>query len=151
MRIIYSDQKIPKRLGIKSMFLLGPTPRDLVTPSWRIEALEILKKLKYDGTVLVPERRVRKANISYDDQVEWEDEAMNRALYNVFWIPRNLTTMPAFTTNVEFGRLYKYSNTLYGRPADAPKNRYLDWLYAKYHPYHPIYNNLTKLLKKAAL
>lgn len=131
------------------MFLLGPTPRDLVTPSWRTEALKILKRLKYDGTVLVPERRVRKAHINYDDQVEWEDQAMNSALVNVFWIPRNLETMPAFTTNVEFGRLYKYTNTLYGRPDDAPKNRYLDWLYAKYHPYHPIYNDLTKLLMGA--
>ena len=40
--------------------------------------------------------------------------------------------MPAFTTNVEFGRYITSSKFLYGRPPDSVKNRYLDWMYQDY-------------------
>jgi len=49
-----------------------------------------------------------------------------RADLIVFWVPRELATMPAFTTNVEFGEDYDSCRCLYGRPAEAPKCRYLD-------------------------
>ena len=46
--------------------------------------------------------------------------------------------MPAFTTNVEFGRYIGSGRVVYGRPDNAEKCRYLDWLYQdvtgnKYH------------------
>jgi hypothetical protein len=148
MQLIYSDQKIPKKITDASMFLAGPTPRDLSTPSWRPEALKILTELKYTGTVFMPERKVPKEHIDYDAQVEWEDEGLHASKYIVFWIPRDLETLPAFTTNVEFGRFVEDNRTLYGRPPTAPKNRYLDWLYKKYNG-RPIYNTLMDLLQKA--
>jgi len=49
-----------------------------------------------------------------------------RADLIVFWVPRELAQMPAFTTNIEFGEDYDSCRCLYGRPAGAPKTRYLD-------------------------
>lgn len=49
-----------------------------------------------------------------------------RADLIVFWVPRELSRMPAFTTNIEFGEDYDSCRCLYGRPAGSPKNRYLD-------------------------
>jgi len=56
--------------------------------------------------------------------------------------------MPAFTTNVEFGTYVKSGRIVYGRPDDAPNNRYLDWLYKK-HNDRPIYNTLKDTLEAA--
>ena len=56
--------------------------------------------------------------------------------------------MPAFTTNVEFGYWIHTGKVIYGRPDDARKIRYLDWLYKKDTNKDP-YNNLVDLLKEA--
>jgi hypothetical protein len=153
MKIIYSDMEIPKRIGWKSIFLAGPTPRDSETPSWRPGALEILEKINYNGVVFVPEPQIKNSLRNYDLQADWEDEGLNKSLFIIFWIPRELKTMPAFTTNVEFGRFAHLTSVLYGRPDNAPKTRYLDWYYTKYNPRMKqggkIYNNLEELLNKA--
>ena len=39
----------------------------------------------------------------YEDQLTWEDDALNRADVILFWIPRDLHTLPGLTTNDEFG------------------------------------------------
>jgi len=56
--------------------------------------------------------------------------------------------MPAFTTNVEFGRYVGRKDCIYGRPADAPKNRYLDWLYTKMTKKQPA-TTIEETLKQA--
>lgn len=117
--------------GAPSIFLAGPTPRSKDVQSWRPEAVSILGQMGFDGSVLIPERRDRSIKIEYQDQVEWEDEGLAKCTVVAFWVPRELTTMPAFTTNVEFGRFVGVKPTVYGRPDSAPKNRYLDWLYQK--------------------
>jgi hypothetical protein len=100
----------------------------------------------YGGQVIVPEHIGGCDNFDYDGQVEWEHYGLENCSRIVFWIPRDLKDMPAFTTNVEFGRYCKDPRMMYGRPDDAPKNRYLDWLYKKYQPNKKIYNNLGELL-----
>ena len=67
----------------------------------------------------------------YLDQVEWEHAGLEAATVIAFWVPRDLNTLPGFTTNVEFGRCVGSGRIIYGRPDQAPKNRYLDWLYRK--------------------
>lgn len=131
MKVSYSDQEILLDDG-PSIFLAGPTPRSQDVPSWRPDALEILRELNFDGTVFVPERGNGESKIDYDDQVEWERAGLSNARAILFWVPRTLDNMPAFTTNVEFGYWLAKSpeRIVYGRPPDAPKNRYLDWLYA---------------------
>jgi hypothetical protein len=133
----------------KSIFLAGPTPRQPNIKSWRPEALEILKELKYKGTVLIPERQDWHPKFRYESQVKWEYEALSRCRCIVFWIPRSFPHMPALTTNVEFGYwLHSDKDICYGRPDDSEKNRYLDWLFQKVTDYKPI-NNLKQLIKTA--
>jgi hypothetical protein len=129
MHPVYALESLPDPLKA-SLFLAGPTPRDLKTPSWRPEALRMLGELGYRGTVIVPEPRSGEWRHSYVDQTSWEAEMRARADLIAFWVPRELTHMPAFTTNIEFGEDYDSCRCLYGRPAEAPKTRYLDvrWL-----------------------
>lgn len=123
MQIVYAQEEFPKSYT-KSIFLAGPTPRDKNVESWRPEAIRLLEKLGYDGVVFTPEQRTGPFE-HYDDQVEWEHKALNKADCVLFWIPRDLETMPAFTTNVEFGMLYKSGKIVAGAPENAPKNKYL--------------------------
>jgi hypothetical protein len=145
MRVIHSDEKITWTAD-RRIFLAGPTPRSPDVKSWRPEALEILDKLNFDGIVLVPEH---KGKFDFLDQVEWEWEGLEGCSRIVFWIPRNLETMPAFTTNIEFGSYVRSGRAIYGRPDGCPKNDYLDWLYKKVTKLKP-YNDLFKLLREAA-
>src|SRR5262249_8309578 len=93
--------------------------------------LDILRQLGFTGTVLVPERRDLSAKVSYLDQVEWEHAGLEACSVLAFWVPRQLETLPGFTTNVEFGRYVSPGRMVYGRPHGAPKTGYLDWLYRK--------------------
>lgn len=147
MKIIYSDQDIEHilNLGERSLFLAGPTPRSKDVPSWRPVAITILEEIEYKGQVLVPERQDKFVKVNYDDQVEWEHYGLEHCSRIAFWVPRNLVTMPALTTNVEFGRYVASGRAMYGRPDDAEKCRYLDWLYKK-HNWQPVYNNLRDLM-----
>ena len=112
----------------QSIFLAGPTPRDANTPSWRPEALEILKNLGFTGTVFVPEDSDGSKKFSYDDQIEWELQALHSATCVLFWVPRELEHMPAMVTNVEFGHFVHRPNTVLGYPLEAPKMKYLHGL-----------------------
>jgi hypothetical protein len=136
VKVRYSDQPAFKR-GL-SIFLAGPTRR--VKPgkvvrskSWRLEAIKILQKLQFEGTVLVPERQDWSVKFDYTDQTEWEFAGLKAATVIVFWVPRTARAMPALTTNVEFGFWIakKPDQIIYGRPPKAPSNRYLDWMHGK--------------------
>jgi hypothetical protein len=81
-------------------------------------------------------------------EVEWEDEALTRCTLIVFWVPRDLKTLPGFTTNVEFGMYLRSGKIIYGRPDNAPETRYLDYFYKKITGKEPE-NNLHDLLKNA--
>ncbi len=143
MIINYSDQPVKK--GLDSIFLAGPTPRDKSVPSWRPDALECLKRLGFDGIVYVPELSSGKAKFNYDDQVEWEWDALESAGVILFWVPRNIKTMPGLTTNLEFGSYIKEKNRVYGRPNDAESIKYLDKFFKRFHIEDKIYDNLEDL------
>jgi hypothetical protein len=125
MHLVYALEDLPDPCRA-SLFLAGPTPRDPVTPSWRPEALRLLAELDYEGAVVIPEGRGGQWRHSYVEQAEWEVAMRARADLVAFWAPRELASMPAFTTNVEFGEDYDSCRCLYGRPPEAPKCRYLD-------------------------
>jgi hypothetical protein len=128
MNIVYAGEEIPKRI-IKSIFLAGPTPRSNNVKSWRVEALEILEKLNYDGTVFIPEARNGEKYPDYDEQINWESTMMNLCDCILFWIDRQMRTdfeMIGLTTNVEFGEWFKSGKVVLGFPKDAPKNTYLE-------------------------
>ena len=143
MEINYSDQ--PVKNAKKSVFLAGPTPRSKDIQSWRTNACVYLQEQDFDGIVYVPELSSGEAQFSYDNQIEWEWEALEKASIIAFWIPREITTMPAFTTNVEFGYYVRDSKVAYGRPDSAEKMKYLDRLFKRHHSECIIYNDLREL------
>jgi hypothetical protein len=131
MRVLTPDDRISD-LQPRSIFLAGPTPRSSDVKSWRPEALDYLRRTGFDGDVLVPERKDFKAQFGYCDQVEWELMGLERCSVVLFWVPRDMVTMPALTTNVEFGMYIKSNKIVYGRPQTAANIRYLDVLYQKW-------------------
>ena len=126
----------------KSIVLCGPTPRKSNIISWRVEAIEILIDMNFDGIVYIPEGK--KFN-TYNEQVEWELQAYKNSSVIVFWIPTQFPDMMGLTTNVEFGYWLKTGKCIYGRPDTAEKIRYLDYIYEKEYGKKPI-NNLNELL-----
>lgn len=119
-----------------SVFLAGPTPeRKSRVPSWRPDAVDILATLwGYDGPLwaISPESRGGGRAKRYEDQVRWELRARHLATVVLFWIPRDMRTMPGQTTNVEFGfDIAKQRQVVLGCPPDCPnpeRNRYLIFL-----------------------
>lgn len=148
MIINYSDQKVIKNK--KSIFIAGPTPRDENVKSWRTIACEKLSELGFDGVVYVPEYSSWKPKEDYVDQAMWEREALTEATVIMFWIPRSLPDMPAFTTNVEFGYWLHSGKVIYGRPDNTKKIKYLDWLYKEDYNKNPI-NDLDELLRESII
>lgn len=146
MRVNYSDEDVIK--GEKAIFLAGPTPRSKDVTSWRKEACDILRDLGFDGVVYDPEYSNMEPRENYEDQAMWERMALTEATVIVFWVPRHLPEMPAFTTNVEFGYWLHTGKAIYGRPDNAEKIKYLDWLYELDYGIKPI-NDLRELLARA--
>lgn len=152
MKVIHSDEPLNLKKDEFSVFLAGPTPRSENVPSWRPQAIEILENLGFNGTVLVPEKEDWKTKFDYQDQVDWEYKGLKHCSVIVFWVPRVMETMPALTTNVEFGFWLKNDShkIIYGRPQGAVHTRYLDWLYKKMTKKLPK-DTLKKTLKEIAL
>ena len=146
MKIRYSQQDIPDELG-QSIFLSGPTPRDDSVISWRPQAIEILETLNFTGTVIIPENEGGERKWNYDDQIEWEWVGLKAATCIVFWIPRELVHMPAFTTNIEWGRWYESGKVVLGYPENTPKMGYLTYCAEKYNI--PVSHTLPDTLKSA--
>ena len=129
MHIVYTNEDAPE-VVTKSIFLAGPSPRKSTDPNWRAEAFELLEAAGYDGVVYAPIWRDGPPDDSdkpfdYDGQVAWETKYLNQADVIVFWVPRNMKTLPAFTTNVEFGMWYQSGKVVLGFPDDAPKMTFL--------------------------
>ena len=149
MQVVYTGEPFPEKT-VKSMFLAGPTPRTADVKSWRPEALKILRELNYNGHVFDPEFKEGPRGVKefeYDEQVDWETEGLNRADTIVFWVPRNLVTMPAFTTNVEFGTWLASGKAVFGAPPNSPKNKYLEYKAREFNV--PCFKTLEETLKHA--
>ena len=145
MKVNYSDQEVI--IAKKSIFLAGPTPRDEAIHSWRPFAIKLLREIGFDGVVYVPEYSTGEILHNYDSQITWEWDALDVAGAILFWVPRKLDNMPAFTTNVEFGLFVKEDRTFYGRPDNAELIRYLDNLYKRHHKDRHIPSDLHSLCR----
>jgi 8-oxo-dGTP pyrophosphatase MutT (NUDIX family) len=144
MQIVYALQGPPETVT-KSVFLVGPTPRaETGGESWRPAMIEALRQAGYDGVVYVPETEDGQWKHSYTDQIAWEQKYLHQCDVVIAWVPRDLETMPAFTTNVEFGEFVASGKLIYGRPDGAPKTRYLDALYEE-HTLGKPYRTLDEL------
>jgi len=126
MKIIYAQE--PIEIEGDSVFLAGPSPRHGNGKRWRPEAIQLFEKLGFKGTLLIPEFETAPiGDFHYDEQIDWEEEAMEEADIVLFWIPRNLKTLPGFTTNIEFGYWYgrDYGKIRIGFPFNAENMRYI--------------------------
>ena len=123
MQIVYAQESLPENFS-RSIFLAGPTPRSQEVKSWRPEAIKFLEEAGYDDVVFSPEPRDGKWHGEYTDQIEWEDQALTVATCILFWIPRDLETLPGFTTNDEWGTWKASGKVVFGAPTDAPKVKY---------------------------
>lgn len=146
LKVVYAKEELPTEV-VKSIMLCGPTPRNLETKSWRPEAIELLKKLGYDGHVFVPEPRNGKFAGDYVDQVEWETSALNQADLIVFWVPRDMKSMQGLTTNIEWGLWADTGKCVLGTPTEAEHVRYLQWMATKMKV--PNYSTLEATLQEA--
>lgn len=126
--VVWAREPIPSG---PSVFLAGPTPRSEAVASWRPQAIEVLDaawQAPQTLHILVPENPAGLRETEYEDQIEWEWDGLDRASAILFWIPRDLRTLPGFTTNVEFGFVARSGRAVLGCPPDCPdpaRNRYL--------------------------
>jgi 8-oxo-dGTP pyrophosphatase MutT (NUDIX family) len=128
MEVVFARQPFPTEVTATIM-LCGPTQRSAEVTSWRKEALAHLSAAGFTGHVFVPENPDFSFNdwnkhFPYESQVGWEAEALNRADCILFWIPRDMETMPALTTNDEYGQWKSSGKVVLGTPPEADKVRY---------------------------
>nr|WP_235619369.1 nucleoside 2-deoxyribosyltransferase domain-containing protein [Embleya scabrispora] len=135
--VVMARERLP--LDGPSVFLAGPTPdRSAPVPSWRPAAVDALAA-RWTGdrplTVLNPESRGGMRAVRYEDQVDWETDARAAAGAILFWVPRDLKTLPGMTTNVEFGLDVSSGRVVLGCPPDCPnpeRNRYLIYVAGRF-------------------
>jgi 8-oxo-dGTP pyrophosphatase MutT (NUDIX family) len=130
--VVVHARQAPPEWWNAAVFLAGPTPRSVDVVSWRPEAVALLReawpRMATPGqrlVVFVPEDPGGGMHGTWDDQVAWEDRGLCQADVIAFWVPRDLATLPGFTTNVEFGRWHDSGKVVLGAPPDAPGTRYL--------------------------
>ena len=77
----------------------------------------------------IPEDKGFGGREDFDDQeqIKWEQDCLDEAKVILFWIPRDLDTMPGFTTNIEFGYWYGRcpGKLVVGIPDFASKTGYI--------------------------
>src|SRR3989304_1979968 len=123
MKVIYAGEEFNNPEF--SVFLAGPTPRDVSVKSWRPEFIKALKLKGFKGSVFAPENRILGSLYDFEKQIAWEVKGLNKASLIIYWIPRNLETMPAFTTNIEFGEFMHSGKIAVGFPPESVNNRYI--------------------------
>lgn len=136
INLVMAREEIPDG---PSVFLAGPTPeRGSDVPSWRPLAVNELAAqwtALTPLTVLSPESRHGIRADTYTQAVDWETAARAGAGAIMFWIPRDMVTMPAMTTNVEFGLDASSGRAVLGVPprcANPERNRYLIYVAGRF-------------------
>lgn len=147
MNVVYACEEFPATVT-KMLFIAGPTPRDQSVQSWRPEVLKELKAQGYDGTVFVPEPKNGRWRPDYNEQIAWEEAALNRADAILFWIPRNMKDLPGLTTNDEWGYWKAVCPTklVLGIPDNAEKINYQKYYAEKFEI--DLVNNLQDAVSK---
>lgn len=124
--LVYAQEDPPESYSAL-MFLVGPTPRTAETQSWRPDAVRALAAAGYQGVIVIPEPRPGTAFTPemWAAQTVWETLWLDRADVILAWVPREMRTMPALTTNIEFGERLTSGRMVFGAPDGAASVRYL--------------------------
>lgn len=128
--IVHANEEPPADWDA-AVFLAGPLPRSTEVTSWNPVAIDLLRHRWRGGRLVVFTPELREGVLAdYTGQIEWEHRGLHRADVILFWVPRDLVTMPALTTNIEWGTWYQSGKVVLGTPPEAPKNEYLRHLAA---------------------
>ncbi len=111
MFINHSKQSLIK--SEKGIYLANPTKEV------ELEALSTLEQKGFDGVVYIGGIAER----------EWNEEAIKNSNAVVLWVSKPQSETPSFTRCVNFEELISTGKLLYGRPNDADRLKYIDWLY----------------------
>jgi hypothetical protein len=142
------------------IFLAGPTVRGNQThlTSWRFEAIELFEKMGFTGSLIVPEfiSKTESDKGRFDLPI-WEDNGLERADCDMFWICRTRECY-GLNTNSEHGYWLAKDpmKLVYGRPDDAFRIDYNDVMWKKvfkkeFNEEEPIYNSLEETVKAAII
>ncbi|WP_205327040.1 nucleoside 2-deoxyribosyltransferase domain-containing protein [Glycomyces sp. YM15] len=125
--VIVHANETPPESWHAAVFLAGPLPRSADVPAWNRDAAALFQdQWRHDGRLVVFTPELREGVLAdYTGQADWEDQWMNAADAIVFWVPRDMATMPALTTNIEYGAWVASGKVVFGAPPTAPKNEYL--------------------------
>lgn len=140
--VVEARDEMPEKV-VRSVFLAGPISREEETQDWREGIILELMEAGFEGVVYNPVADDYEGK--YDEQVAWEQQMLNAADCILFWVPRDMETMPALTTNVEFGTFYKSGKVVLAYPEKAPSMDYLATLYEQEYQEKPCHT-----LKEAA-
>ncbi len=131
------------------IFLAGPTPRSASVPSWRPRAIALLQPLlPATSLLLAPEPKDGQYLHDYDEQVSWEEAGLCAADVILFWIPRDMGTLPGLTTNIEWGVWRATGKCVLGFPESAASCRYLEHEARKLGV--PVFRTLEETVRGAA-
>ncbi|MEU3522009.1 lantibiotic dehydratase [Streptomyces sp. NPDC006654] len=125
--VVHVGEPWPEHWSV-SLYLCGPTPRDPALESWRPRAERLLREhWTGDGrlAVFLPEAPEGGSEPPYPQQVAWEEAAMHAADAILFYVPRDLATLPGLVTNVKWGAWHDCGRAVLGSPPDAQRNEYL--------------------------
>ncbi len=135
MRDLYLEDRIPDPLG-PSILLVGPTPNRPRDQGWRMEALNLIDATDVRVTVLCPEYfRTPAGKGSYEDQLDWEDEALASATVLLFFFPRETDSMLGLDATLYWGRYSRATpeRCVLGAPDWAVHTRLLARDCERYH------------------
>jgi 8-oxo-dGTP pyrophosphatase MutT (NUDIX family) len=124
MQIVYAREDLPASVT-QTIFLAGPTPRSPAVKSWRPAVIAELERQGFAGTVFVPEPRGGAWASAYEDQIVWEEASLHAADCILFWVPRDMETLPGLTTNVEWGTWASSGKVVLSAPPGAAHVKYL--------------------------
>ncbi len=128
--LFYDDQDLEARLRVErpSLFLAGPTARGVPRTPWRTEAIALLEKHGFTGTVVLPEFRsgvfadlaprvfgtgtspVPGMKTVTHNVLRWETTGIEGVTTVLFWMPFRVRaeddpeSLPGFTTRAEVSR-----------------------------------------------
>lgn len=120
------------------IFLAGPTVRgnqQHLQPSWRFAAIDICKKLGFEGSLIIPEfTDIAESDKGRLELPLWEYNGLKRADAITFWIPRTRELI-GLTTNFEHGYWMgrNIQKVVYGRPDESFRNTYTDIMWNEIH------------------
>lgn len=150
MQLVFMGEPYPQIVE-KMLFLADSTfQQDKLNSFWRIDVMQWLEQLGYDGIVYIPVEREDSPNsASFDDEarVRWTHGALMRSDVIVFWLSESMKSMPNVVMSVELGWLLEGGRVVLGAPSGTEEARDLH-LYAQQFGV-PYYTQLFEALCEA--